>query len=82
VDQEVHVTAGREAGATGSRSTGTVEAIGNQLDTNWQTALVLVVVLVRCSISCAETVITRPSMLHALEADQRVGKWVTLGHLP
>jgi len=40
VDQEVHATADREAGATGSRPIGTVQAIGNQLYTNWQTALI------------------------------------------
>jgi hypothetical protein len=39
VDQEVHATAGREAGATGSRPIGPVQAIGNQLYTNWQTDL-------------------------------------------
>jgi len=34
VDQEVHATAGREAGATGSQPISTVHAIGNRLYTN------------------------------------------------
>jgi hypothetical protein len=41
VDQEVHATAGREAGATGSQPIGTVQAIGNRLYTNRQTALMV-----------------------------------------
>jgi hypothetical protein len=39
VDQEVHATAGREAGATGSLPIGTVHSIGNRLYTNRQNAL-------------------------------------------
>ena len=39
MDQEVHTTAGREAGATGSRPIGTVHAIGYRLYTNRQNAL-------------------------------------------
>ena len=39
MDQEVHATAGREAGATGSRPIGTVQSIGNRFNTNRQTAL-------------------------------------------
>jgi len=39
VDREVHATAGRAAGATGSRPIGTVQAIGNGLYTNRQNAL-------------------------------------------
>ena len=40
VDQEVHATAGREAGATSSRSIGGVQVFGNLLYTYRKTALV------------------------------------------
>jgi hypothetical protein len=39
VDQQVHATAGREAGAPGSRPIGTVHEIGNRLYTIRKTAL-------------------------------------------
>ena len=39
MDQEVHATAGREAGATGSRPIGAVQAIGNRLYAIRKTAL-------------------------------------------